>query len=229
MRVIDIFQQRQRSAFARQFRGIRPGDRGAVARHVHARHAAAAGGVAARCPVPVTRVEFEFAAGKAGQLGFGTQCQPVGQGIAFDRVRACALAIGQPRHAFLALHRYRPHAATQRHAMRAQPRHVIQPLGQQAGCTQHARHGGTAVGRARRVQHRRHLRTGLGILIRHQIQQRARAQEDDARADGAALVLLGHLRSAQGVDAWGQPTGKGQHSVGGARGQDQVRVRLPGR
>ncbi|KAG0928156.1 hypothetical protein G6F31_017808 [Rhizopus arrhizus] len=102
MRVIDIFQQRQRSAFARQFRGIRPGDRGAVARHVHARHAAAAGGVAARCPVPVTRVEFEFAAGKAGQLGFGTQCQPVGQGIAFDRVRACALAIGQPRHAPLA-------------------------------------------------------------------------------------------------------------------------------
>ncbi|MNS91819.1 hypothetical protein D3C72_1259290 [compost metagenome] len=109
--------------------------------------------------------------------------------------------------------------------MRAQPCHVVEPLAQQGGRAQHAGQGRQTVAETRRVQHRGHPGAGFGVLVRHQIEQGAGPHERHTGADRATLVLQGHLRPAQGVDAGCQPAGKRQHPIGGTRGQDQVRVR----
>ncbi|CAB3700352.1 hypothetical protein LMG26845_05202 [Achromobacter insuavis] len=108
--------------------------------------------------------------------------------------------------------------------MRAQPGHVVQPLGQQARRAQHAGQRRQAVGEARGIQHRHNAGAGLGVLVGDQIEQGTSAHERDALADGAALVLQRHLRTAQGVHARRQPARERQHAIGGAGGQDQVGV-----
>ena len=219
-----VFQQGERGALAGQLGRVGATDAGAIAGHVHAGHAAASGRVQARRPGTVTRVENELAARQAGQLRFGAQRQAVAQGIAIHPPLARSLTVDQPGDARLALGPHRPHAAGHRHAMRAQPGHVVQPLGQQARRAQHGGQGGKAIGEARGIQHRHNTGAGLGVLVGDQIEQGAGAQERDPLADGAALVLQRHLRTTQRVHARRQPARERQHAVGGAGGQDQVGI-----
>ena len=117
-------------------------------------------------------------------------------------------------------------ATMQRHAMGAQPGHVIHTARQQAGRGHQTRQSSHLVGQRGSVQHGGHAGAGFGVLVGHQVQQRPRADKHHAVPDGAALVLEGHLRATQGEDAGQGPAGKRQDPVGGAGAQNQLGVRL---
>ena len=199
----------------------------AVAGQVDAAHRRAAGGVALRQELQLHGIERERNLRQIGELRLRAQAVAEGDGVAGEPAfRARRVAIDE------ATRRRRPSPrprsagcrSPRRCRGRAAPRRTTGPWRtsrrRAAGRAAARRFAANGVG----VEHGGDLDARLRVLVGDEIEQRSGAHEDDARADGATLVLQGDLRAAQRVDAGQRPARKGDDPVARAGRQDDVAI-----
>ena len=216
-----IGEQGERREAAAQLGGIGAGDPGPVAGEIEHTPAGAAVRIGDRQPLPHALVKRHLAAGEFGELGLGLDAVAETEAGAGDAVRPpppVAVAHGlEPPVPFGADRR---HAAPYRDGA-AQPGHVPEPLGEGPPAEEQVGQRAQRIGRARRIEHRRHRRPGMGVLVGDEVEQGACPQERHRLADGAALRLQGDLGAAQGEHARQRPAREGQDPIHRAGGEEQ--------